>query len=252
MTNPWYEGVLVGFDVETTGTDVEQDRIVQAAISVVSPNEADSFGREWIINPGVDIPEEAAKVHGITNERVQAEGRDTTTCLAEIMAALVDAITSGHPIVTMNGTFDLTILDRECRRHDVPTLEERLHTDYGPMGPGVAGPMIDIRVIDKRLDQFRKGSRTLTDLCRHYGVKLDNAHTAYADAIAAVQVARELGQRYRYPLGRMSAAQLHTSQQGWYAEQVTSFAAYRARTGNPLIDISTDWPIRPLKTAADA
>ena len=49
-------------------------------------------------------------------------------------------------------------------------------------------PVLDPRVLDKHIDPYRRGGRKLTDLCAHYKVALDGAHSADADAIAACRV----------------------------------------------------------------
>src|ERR1043165_3222838 len=79
----WATGDLVGFDLETTGTDPFEDRIVTAAI--VGPGR---MRRTWLVNPGVPIPPGASAVHGVTDERAQAEGRPSVEVLPEIVAAL--------------------------------------------------------------------------------------------------------------------------------------------------------------------
>ncbi|MUH43295.1 MAG: 3'-5' exonuclease, partial [Actinobacteria bacterium] len=65
---------FVGFDLETTGTDVVSDRIVSAALV-----EMDSHSvvkqRDWLVDPGIDIPAQSTAVHGISTEQVQRDGR---------------------------------------------------------------------------------------------------------------------------------------------------------------------------------
>lgn len=71
---PWTRGLLASFDLETTGTDPFEARMVQASVMVIGAN----FGvvaRRWLVNPGVEIPAEAAAIHGITTERARAEGQ---------------------------------------------------------------------------------------------------------------------------------------------------------------------------------
>ena len=67
----WWEGPVATFDLETTGLDVLEDRIVQAAILVI---ELDGTTREggWsgLTDPGVKIPAEATEIHDITDEMV--------------------------------------------------------------------------------------------------------------------------------------------------------------------------------------
>lgn len=65
---------MLAFDCETTGVDVEQDRIVTAATVMIEPGVGPQI-RATVIDPGVEIPASAVEVHGWTTERVQAEGR---------------------------------------------------------------------------------------------------------------------------------------------------------------------------------
>ena len=65
----WHEGPLAGFDLETTGVDVYGDRIVTAAVVHHTPGSRPR-ALQWVINPGTDVPAEAAEVHGWTNQRL--------------------------------------------------------------------------------------------------------------------------------------------------------------------------------------
>lgn len=60
------------FDLETTGTNVAKDRIVEISILKVFPN-GNKEGKTWLVNPEMQIPEEVIAVHGITNEKVANE-----------------------------------------------------------------------------------------------------------------------------------------------------------------------------------
>lgn len=225
----WHRGPLLGFDLETSGIDVANDRIVTAAIIRVMPGQP-PMTATWLANPGVEIPAGATEVHGITNERAQAEGRNPAVVLSEITEMLEEAIEAGTPIVGMNLVFDLTLLRSECLRHGIL-----------PVNPA---PVIDVRVLDKAADPYRKGGRKLADLCQAYGVKLDAAHDAGGDALGALRVAWAIAQRY--PELQIEPHALHERQIRWAAAQTASFADYRRRKGEPLDDESGDWPVRSL------
>lgn len=60
------------FDLETTGTNVVKDRIVEIGIFKVFPN-GNKEQYRWLVNPGIPIPPEVAEVHGITDEKVKGE-----------------------------------------------------------------------------------------------------------------------------------------------------------------------------------
>jgi DNA polymerase III epsilon subunit-like protein len=84
----WHTGRLAAFDIETTGTDPESDRIVTAAISLVGA-ELPGEHHAWLIDPGIEIPAGAAAVHGITTERARAEGRDAAARVAYRLGVVV-------------------------------------------------------------------------------------------------------------------------------------------------------------------
>jgi len=193
--------------------------------------------RTWISDAdGVEIPAEATAVHGFTTEAARAAGRPAAAVVAEITAAVAECVDRGWPIVAMNAVFDLTVLDREARRHGVRPLFD-LCSPY----------VIDPRVLDKRVDRYRRGGRTLTDLCRHYVVSLDGAHSADADAVAACAVTWKIAHRYRW-LTRMSLAELHAEQTRWAYEQQAGLRDYFARTPGKeelAASVRLEWPLIP-------
>ena len=225
------------FDLETTGVDVDTSRIVSACVAVLDAN-GDLVDRwDWLANPGIEIPEGAAAIHGITTERARAEGRDAETVIAEITQTLRTLIALEIPIVVYNAPYDLTLLDRECRRHRLEVLAATF-------------PIIDPLVMDKAVDRYRKGKRTLEVTAERYGVTLDDAHDAGSDAIAAGRVALSLARAYPEQLDR-SAAELHELQVGWYASQAASFERYmRTSKGEESFVADREWPIRGTKSPA--
>ncbi|MET8614604.1 MULTISPECIES: 3'-5' exonuclease [Streptomyces] len=237
----WYEGPLAAFDTETTGVDVETDRIVSAAVLVQdAPGTLPRVSR-WLVDPGVPVPAEATAVHGLTQEYLQRNGRWPAPVMLEIAELLAEHAARGRPLVVMNAPFDLTLLDRELRRHRASSLERWF--------PSAPLRVLDPRVLDKHLDRYRKGRRTLTDLCEHYGVTLEGAHDAAADALAALEVVRALGRRFATRLERLSPAELHALQADWHAAQARGLQAWFARSGSEET-VSTEWPVRPGLPAA--
>ena len=67
--------VIGVFDLETTGIDVETDRIVTAHVGLLDASGTVIRARDWIADPGIEIPAGATAVHGITTARARAEGR---------------------------------------------------------------------------------------------------------------------------------------------------------------------------------
>lgn len=222
---------LVGvFDLETTGVDVVSDRIVTAHVGLLgadgSPVRADS----WLADPGIDIPEGATAVHGITTDRARAEGRPAHEVVAEVVTALRALFDAGIPVVAYNAPFDFSMLKHEALRYDLEPIR-------------APSPVIDPLVIDKRIDRYRRGKRTLSVVAEHYAVTLEGAHEASADAIAAGRVAQTLATRYADALPA-TADELHTQQIGWARAQAASLADYFVRIGRLDADVDGSWPIR--------
>jgi DNA polymerase-3 subunit epsilon len=225
-------GRVAVFDLETTGVDTDTARIVSACIALLGSG-GDVVARwDWLADPGIEIPDGAAAVHGITTERARALGRPAEIVVAEIAQSLRMVFGLGIPLVVYNAPYDLTLLDRECRRHGLQPIEQ-------------STPVIDPLVIDKAVDRYRKGKRTLEVTAALYGVPLDDAHDAGSDAIAAGRVAQALGRAYPEELD-VPLAELHARQVAWYAEQAASFADYIRRVkGDDAYVADSDWPMRP-------
>ncbi|MCB5165354.1 3'-5' exonuclease [Streptomyces bambusae] len=237
----WYEGPLAAFDTETTGVDVEQDRIVSAAVVVQECAGGRVRSTRWLVNPGIPVPAGATEIHGLTDDHLQRLGRWPAPVMEEIARTLGEQAAAGRPVVVMNAPFDLTLLDRELRRHRASSLARYL--DNRPL------TVLDPRVLDKHLDRYRKGRRTLTDLCAHYGITLDGAHDAAADAVASMEVVRAVGRRFAGRLERLSPAELHTLQAVWHAAQARGLQAWFARNGSEEA-VDPHWPVRPELTTA--
>lgn len=234
MTNipedlPWFHTLGV-FDLETTGVDVVTSRIVSANVSVLGPHGQTLERNDWLANPGVEIPEQASNVHGITTEQAERDGRPAAEVVGEIVAAVKAVLARGIPVVVYNAPYDITLLRHEAVRHGIEPL----------VNPS---PIIDPLVIDKAVDQYRRGKRTLEAASVVYGVDLHDAHDAGADAIAAGKVAQALGARYSAKLP-ISARELHDAQVTWSAKQSASFAEYMRRTHNPDFAETAGWPER--------
>ncbi|SDL78064.1 exonuclease domain-containing protein [Streptomyces wuyuanensis] len=232
----WHREPLVAFDLETTGTDVETDRIVTAAVVRLEPDGAVSAERTWLLDPGVVIPEQASAIHGISTDRAREHGVPASTAIEEITRAVAEVLRSGTPLVVMNARYDLSLLDRECRRYGLESISERLGEE--------PSPVIDPLVIDKHVDRYRKGRRALHALCAHYGVPLEDAHDARADAVAAARVVRRMGEEHE-SVRTMPLAELHDLQARAAAAQSASLQAYLRRTTNPTAVVETAWPVIP-------
>ncbi|MEU3990151.1 exonuclease domain-containing protein [Streptomyces platensis] len=233
----WHLGRLVGFDLETTSPDPLTARIVTACVVRCGGGQP-TESRAWLTDvDGEEIPDGAAAIHGVTTERARAEGVDLRAAVSEILDALADAAMDGLPIVAMNARYDLTLLDREAERYGMTPLVER----RGQLR------VIDPYVIDKQVDRYRPGKRTLTHLCQHYAVPLGDAHSADADAIAACRVAWRQG-TWHEQLAGMSLDDLHQAQIGWAAEQAASLQAHFRET-DPEATVEGAWPVIPRQAS---
>lgn len=225
-----WQNELAVFDVETTGVDVETARIVTAYVGVINAHGETQRHSTWLIDPEIDIPAAAEAVHGISTERARSDGIPAASGVAQIRDALRELLENEIPVVIYNAPYDLTVLERESRRHGLSPL-------VSPQ------PIIDPLVIDKAVDTYRRGKRTLQVACEHYGVPLTNAHDSGADAIAAGHLAQALARTYPEQLG-VTAHELHNQQVTWAAAQAANFEAYMRRTRDPEFRASGVWPVR--------
>jgi DNA polymerase-3 subunit epsilon len=232
----WHTGVLGSYDCETTGRDPLTARLISAAFVT-----SDGGRHDFLVDPGVPIPPETTEVHGITDERVREHGTDPVQALEKIAELLAAHLSAGLPLVVFNAPYDLTLLEVELERHGLRPLAARVER---------IEPVVDPLVIDKAVDRWRKGKRNLESQCAHYGVRIEGAHDAAVDAIAAMEVAKALAERYP-EVGQSSLADLHRQQEQWKAAAEEDFAAYRQRRGEPYV-VEHGWPVRQRQAADEA
>ncbi|MEV5612683.1 3'-5' exonuclease [Streptomyces sp. NPDC052225] len=236
----WHRELMIGFDLETTGTDPREARIVTGA--VIEVRDGAVLGhRQWLADPGVPIPDEAVAVHGISNERAAADGEPADRVADAIAEVLVGYWRTGVPVVAYNAAFDLTLLSAELARHGLPSLRERL----GDRDPA---PVIDPYTIDRSVDRYRRGKRNLEAVCTEYGVTLAAAHDASADALAAAQLALAIGERHA-KVAALGVAELHRRQVEWYAEWAADFQNFLRKKGDAGAVVDPVWPVRVLDVA---
>lgn len=258
----WWHNRMAAFDLETTSPDPEEARIVSATVAYVSGGLGTST-KSWLVNPEIEIPQEATEVHGITTEQAHAEGMNAREAVDEIFTQIFLAAREGMALVIFNAPYDLTVLDRELRRHDLGEwwLPKKC--------------IVDPRVIDAHLHRYRPGSRKLAATCEHYGVKLEGAHDASFDAVAAARLAWVMGKRgqliRRKPHSRAEAEETHRLREEWervrndlpalYAAQITWALGQQLRLeeyfheGNAVKDVPPQpersvprgWPLLPRR-----
>ncbi len=228
---PWHRGPLASYDCETNGVNTATDRIVTAALV-----RSDGRVQEWLSDlDGAEIPQGAYEVHKISTEYAHIHGRPAKQVVEEIAAAIADELSNYASLVVMNAPFDLPLLDAECARYGVETVADRV---------GSMEPVIDPLVLDRRLNRYRKGKRTLEALAAHYRVTLTEAHTAKADAQAALDVARAIADRF--PEVQIPAHRIHLHQVHWHAEWAANFQRFLRGKGETDAVIDGSWPLRSV------
>lgn len=214
---------MLAFDLETTSANPKQARIVTSALVRIDGRDVQKI--EHLADPGIEIPQEATNVHGITTEKARAEGRPHEVVLKDTVEAIKAAWEDGLTLIVYNAAFDLTVL-------------RSLTGDFT-----VTGPVYDPYVIDRVSDKWRKGKRTLGAVCEHYGVELGNAHEATADALAAARVAWKQVRQHYPNLAQMEENELMEFQAvKWYEDRV-AFKKYLEGKGRDASDVSTAWPL---------
>lgn len=227
---PSWASKLAVFDLETTGLDLRAARIVTAATAELDQHGTILPGsKEWLINPGIPIPVEASNVHGVTTELAIENGQDPKSAIEEILESIRSYFDQGIPVVAYNAPYDFTILHFEALRHNLEPLQN-------------PGPILDPLVIDKFVDQYRKGKRTLEVSCSTYGVELGVAHNASADAVAAGRLMQEIASRHFEKLPADLDA-LHNAQIKWSENQDASYEEFRRRTQKEFV-VTRGWPLK--------
>lgn len=216
---------MLAFDLETTSANPKEARIVTSALITIDKASSDTV--EMLADPGVEIPEEAAAVHGITTEKARTEGRPHDEVLEETVRRIKEAWQAGFTLVAYNASYDLTVL---------LTLTGGSFT--------VTGPVFDPYVIDKAKDPYRKGKRNLAASCEHYGVKLGNAHEASADALAAARIAWKQANKHFPDLKELGPEELMEYQAVSYYDMQVSLRKYLESRGRDVTDVNTSWPMQ--------
>jgi DNA polymerase-3 subunit epsilon len=229
--HPWWQGALLGFDLETTGADPSVDLPVQAAL--VQRRGDGSFDRDvFLVDPGRPISPGAVAVHRITDDVVRRSGRALEEASRALHATLLAAEEMKTPVVIMNAGFDATIAERLFHRFGLPSL--------------AWSSVIDPLVLDRHLDRFRRGKRQLGALCERYGVVHAGPHDAGSDAEAVVELARSIAERYPDQLSH-DAEELTLHERRWHRSWAEEFGAWQERRGSGPVDPADfAWPVREI------
>ncbi|MHA2788756.1 exonuclease domain-containing protein [Corynebacterium sp. S7] len=215
---------MLSFDLETTSVNPAEARIVTSAL--VRIDGRDVQANETMADPGVEIPEEATKIHGISTEKARAEGRPHDEVLAETVQAIKQGWEDGLTLIVFNAPYDLSVL-------------RALTGDFT-----VTGPVYDPYVIDRARDRYRKGKkRNLTALSEFYGVQLDNAHEATSDALAAARIAWKQVKQFWPELSEMDVDELMEYQAVQQYELQSDLKKFLESRGRDASDVATGWPM---------
>ena len=159
------ERPIVFFDLETTGVDIVNDRIVEICLLKILPNSCEE-SKVMRINPGIHIPEEASNVHGIYDKDV-ADCPHFADVAADIWAFIKDCDLGGFN----SNHFDIPMLAEEF-------LRIGMNVDLGKCR------RVDVQNIYHKLER-----RTLVAAYQFYCHKnLEDAHSALADTKATYEV----------------------------------------------------------------
>lgn len=153
------------FDLETTGTNIGKDRIVEICILKVNPD-ASRESKTWLVNPEMYIPKEATAIHGISDDDVKDAPK-----FREIAPKIMEMI-SGADLGGFNSN-----------RFDVPLLAEEL------LRAEIDFDLSKFKLVDAQTIYHKMEPRNLTAAYKFYCKKdLENAHSAEADVLATFEV----------------------------------------------------------------
>jgi DNA polymerase-3 subunit epsilon len=180
---------LIILDTETTGlSPADGNRIVEiGCIELLNNRRGKQF--HSLINPERDIPAEAARIHGITQEKV-ADAPRFVDLVDDFLAFIAD-----DPLVIHNASFDMGFLNAELERLQRPPL--------------AMSRAIDTIALSRR--KFPGLSASLDALCRR--LKIDNSHRTLhgalldADLLASVYLELTGGSQLRLALTDLSPSQ---------------------------------------------
>ncbi|MFL6089416.1 MAG: exonuclease domain-containing protein [Aeromicrobium sp.] len=230
----WHRLPLASLDFETTGVDPRSDRVLSYALLDHPPRQVSAGGTPTgfditgLVNPGVPIPPEAARVHGITEEML-VDAPSSAEGLAVVVDWVQSLVHRQVGLVVFNAAYDLTMLRAEADRHGLT------QPDWHRL------VVVDPLVVDWGIERGGLGPRRLVDVASYYGIDVENAHDAACDARVARDVAVELAARHPH-VGTLTMSDLMARQRDWFAERAADWNAYAERVGRSTDD-PAGWPL---------
>lgn len=161
------------FDLETTGVNVVNDRIVEVGVLKIFPN-GNKESKTWLVNPGIPIPAETTAIHGISDEKVANE-----PTFKELAHRIHDMIK------------DSDLGGYNSNKFDIPMIAEEF------LRAGIEFDLSKRRAVDVQNIFHKKEQRTLSAAYKFYcGKELTDAHTAEADTLATYEILKAQLDRY--------------------------------------------------------
>lgn len=211
----WEKLPIAVIDTETTGREAQADRIVEIGIVIGVGGEIVKRVN-WLVNPGIPIPDGAREVHGISDDDVK-DCPSFAAIAPEIAAALQGTVPAAY-----NAPFDRAFVAAELTRSG-------LALDTFPSCMRSEVQWLDPLVWARELQKYEKGKK-LGDVAGRLGIALENAHRASDDAEAALRVLYALARDTRVPRGYAALVQ---EQRRLARGQEEDFRAWRSRNPRP-------------------
>ena len=202
----WFETPIAVVDVETTGLDPQNDRVIEIGVVHMLGGEVQDIYNS-LVNPQRELPPEVTSITGIKPEELVSA--PTFEAIAEELSQWLE----GRIFVAYNLPFDRAFIHREFERLDMPWSPARC-----------VDPLVFVRELHRK-----QGSKRLTAVCERLGIPLDNAHRASHDAEATGHVLYKLRDQLPAELDDLILLQGQ-----WAQQQENEMAGWRNRKGERL------------------
>lgn len=161
---------LIVFDTETSGIDTDNDRIITCFMRARDGDKI-VFERNWVIDPGVEIPDEASQVHGMDTNWIREHGRkDYIDAICEIRNELDKYSQAGYVICGYNHAFDLAILESSYSSLEGRSLYFVKNARY-----------LDPAIFSRKFDKYKKGGHQLITVAKRNGIQVEEDRLHAAD-----------------------------------------------------------------------
>lgn len=180
---------LVFFDIETTGLNIINDRIIEISILKIHPD-GKKEQKDFLVNPGIPIPEKSRAIHGIKDDDVAGK-----PSFGEV----------GHEIASIIKNCDFA--GYNSNKFDVPLLYEEF------IRHNISFDWSKCKFIDVQVLFMKKEPRNLAAAYKFYcNQTLENAHSASHDTLATFEIFKAQLERYEDLGSDVTALSEYTSQ----------------------------------------